>query len=111
VVPSDLIKQQKMLLLNIQLHVIHSLSFPSVSGVTTKNIFALMNRLEDLNDLLERSEEELTEILGHSANAKELYESLHGNLLPLDQQTANQKSKSKGTSRFKTNKPKAPSNK
>ena len=82
-----------------------------VSGVTTKNIFALMNRLEDMNDLLERSEEELTEILGHSANAKELYESLHGNLLPLDQQAANQKAKSKGTSRFKTSKPKAPINK
>ncbi len=76
-------------------------------GVTTKNVFALMNRVEDMEDLLNRSLEDLTEILGHSSNAKELLDSLHGNLLPLDEQNANQKVKSKGTSRFKSGKSKA----
>ena len=80
-------------------------------GVTTKNVFALMNRVEDMEDLLNRSLEDLTDILGHSINAKELIDSLHGNLRPLDEQAANQKTKSKGTSRFKSGKGKAPAGK
>jgi len=78
-------------------------------GVTTKNIFALMNRLENMQDLLEQSLEDLTEILGHSSNAKDLYECLHENLCPPDeQQSANSRAKQKGSSRFKSEKSKAP---
>jgi DNA excision repair protein ERCC-4 len=79
-------------------------------GVTTKNVFALMNRLEDMSDLLDQSLEDLTEILGHAANAKELYEGLHGNLCPLEEQGNKNRAKSKG-SRFKTAKGKMQSNK
>jgi DNA excision repair protein ERCC-4 len=74
-------------------------------GVTTKNIFALMNRLENMSDLLEQSLEDLTEILGHSGNAKELYDCLHENLCPVEEQSAANKAKSKGA-RFKTGKAK-----
>ena len=77
-------------------------------GVTTKNIFALMNRLENMQDLLDQSLEDLTEILGHSGNAKDLFESLHENVCPKDDQlSANAKMKAKG-SRFKSGKSKPP---
>ena len=77
-------------------------------GVTTKNIFALMNRLENMQDLLDQSLEDLTEILGHSGNAKDLFESLHENVCPKDDQlSANAKTKAKG-SRFKSGKSKPP---
>ncbi len=67
-----------------------------------------MNRLENMQDLLEQSLEDLTDILGHSGNAKDLYESLHGNVCPLsDQQSASNKDKMKG-SRFKSGKSKPP---
>ena len=75
-------------------------------GITTKNIFALMNRLENMQDLLDQSLEDLTEILGHSSNAKDLYNCLHESLCPQDeQQSSNNKAKLKG-SRFKSEKSK-----
>lgn len=73
-------------------------------GVTTKNIFSLMNNVEDLADLLNRSVENLTEVLGHSQNASELYEALHNNVLPADETNAKTKTKSKGDTRFKSTK-------
>ena len=75
-------------------------------GITTKNIFALMNRLENMQDLLDQSLEDLTDILGHSSNAKDLYNCLHESLCPQDeQQSSNNKAKLKG-SRFKSEKSK-----
>ena len=60
----------------------------------------------DMQDLLDQSLEDLTEILGHSSNAKDLYNCLHESLCPQDeQQSSNNKAKLKG-SRFKSEKSK-----
>ena len=45
-------------------------------GVTSKNLYAILNRMNSMGELLSASVEELTEIMG-SGNAEMLYESLH----------------------------------
>lgn len=75
-------------------------------GVTTKNIFSLMNSAEDLSGLLSKSVEELTTVLGHSTNASELYEALHNRLVPVDESNSKPKTKSKAGGRFKSTKQK-----
>ena len=47
-------------------------------GVTSKNIFGLLNQADSLLELLTLTEERLAEILGSKQNAAELHQALHG---------------------------------
>ncbi len=46
-------------------------------GVTSKNVFSIMNAVEDLSELVSLSEERLAEILGSVHHARLLYHFLH----------------------------------
>ncbi|KAJ8916740.1 hypothetical protein NQ315_013945 [Exocentrus adspersus] len=46
-------------------------------GITSKNIDAFMRKCQTLNSAIEKSEEELKEILGNTSDAKTLYSILH----------------------------------
>ena len=46
-------------------------------GVTSKNIYGLLNRIENLPDLMAKEREELAEILGSSVQGDLLYDALH----------------------------------
>ena len=45
--------------------------------ISSKNVYSVMNRVENLTELVKLSVAELTEILGSSANASLLHEFLH----------------------------------
>jgi len=45
--------------------------------ISSKNVYSVMNRVENLTELVKLSVAELTEILGSSANANLLHEFLH----------------------------------
>lgn len=49
-------------------------------GINTRNMFAILNRVESLGQLLELDEQDLEEILGSKSNAQDLHQSLHGKL-------------------------------
>lgn len=49
-------------------------------GINSKNIFAVLNKAENLLDLLDLSEETLGEILGSKQNATDLFNALHGTI-------------------------------
>ena len=52
-------------------------------GINSKNVYAVMNRVENLLQLVKLSLAELTEILASSSNAKQLYDFIHSsNQLP-----------------------------
>ncbi|KAK7047730.1 DNA repair endonuclease XPF [Halocaridina rubra] len=51
-------------------------------GITTKNIYSLLNKVNDLPALLALTKEDLTEILGNSKNAQVLYAGLHHCMKP-----------------------------
>jgi len=57
-------------------------------GVTSKNMYALLNRLNSLSDLLTCSQADLAEILGNSADAEQLYQSLHTSTKPSEMNSA-----------------------
>lgn len=51
-------------------------------GVTLKNINSLMRKGKNLKELMKMNEEQLNEILGHSKEAKALWNALHSQLKP-----------------------------
>ncbi|XP_071550106.1 DNA repair endonuclease XPF [Panulirus ornatus] len=74
-------------------------------GVTTKNIYTLMNKVSSLPELLSLSKEALTDILGNSRNAEALHSGLHRYMKPPEQiQDSRKGSKmtKKGLRRFRT---------
>ena len=46
-------------------------------GINSKNIFSVLNKVEDFRELVNLELEKLTEILGSEVNAKLLHEFLH----------------------------------
>ena len=72
-------------------------------GINSKNIYGVLNQADNLRDLLELSEEKLSEILGSKQNAADLYGPLHGEIdLPTTEQ--NKQEKKKPFKRFKSKK-------
>ena len=72
-------------------------------GINSKNIYGVLNQADNLRDLLELSEEKLSEILGSKQNAADLYGALHGEIdLPTTEQ--NKQEKKKPFKRFKSKK-------
>ncbi len=53
-------------------------------GITSKNIFAILNTVDNLMDLLKLDIDALEEILGSKQAAVDLHESLHINVKPVD---------------------------
>jgi len=52
-------------------------------GINSKNVYGVMNRIENLMQLVKLSLTELTEVLGSSGNAKLLHDFIHSsNQLP-----------------------------
>ncbi|KAF0302752.1 DNA repair endonuclease XPF [Amphibalanus amphitrite] len=49
-------------------------------GVRQKTLYALLNKIDSLLDLLEMSEEALSEVLGSPTDASQLHQALHGKL-------------------------------
>ena len=79
-------------------------------GVTTKNIYSLLNRVNSLSELLSCSQADLEQIIGNASNAEALYQGLHSSAKPLDSGSsgsASMPSKNPGskvtTKRFKSN--------
>eukprot|EP00095_Tigriopus_kingsejongensis_P010571 snap_masked-scaffold1137_size60140-processed-gene-0.6 protein:Tk10571 transcript:snap_masked-scaffold1137_size60140-processed-gene-0.6-mRNA-1 annotation:"dna repair endonuclease xpf" len=83
-------------------------------GVTSKNVYAILNRLDNLAELMNATQEELADILGSQQNAESLFAALHEKLEPIEAGRASgqgnwgQKRKMTGpgakSSRFKTKK-------
>ena len=72
-------------------------------GINSKNIYGILNHADNLLDLLELSQEKLSEILGSKQNAADLYGALHGEIdLPSTDQ--NKQEKKKPFKRFKSKK-------
>ena len=74
-------------------------------GITTKNIYAILHKVNSLLELLTLSVEDLEELLGSKQCAQDLHESLHGDVKPvIDSYEVKRPNKGKnpGTSRFKT---------
>ena len=53
-------------------------------GVTTKNMYSILNRVNSLSELLSCSQVDLEEIMGSASNAEELYQGLHTPAKPLE---------------------------
>ena len=53
-------------------------------GVTTKNMYSILNRVNSLSELLSCSQADLEEIMGSASNAEELYQGLHTPAKPLE---------------------------
>ena len=53
-------------------------------GITTRNVFAILNRVNSLLELISLKVEDLEELLGSKENAKDVYQALHEKLLPSD---------------------------
>ena len=54
-------------------------------GITTRNIYAILNRVNSLAELLTLTIDDIEEILGSKQNATDLHESLHGKLKPMEE--------------------------
>jgi len=79
-------------------------------GVTTKNIYSLLNRVNSLTELLSCNQTDLEQIIGSASNAEALYQALHSPAKPLEPESSGSTSipsknvGSKGTTRrFKSN--------
>jgi len=71
-------------------------------GINSKNIYAILNKTDNLIDLLDMSEETLGEILGSNQNGTDLYNALHGTIkVP---ETEPKQDKKKSVKRFKSKK-------
>lgn len=70
-------------------------------GITGKNKFAILNSVENLTELLQLSQATLTDLLGSSQRAEDLYAALH-NELEAPQPKAAVDKKNKGFRRFKS---------
>ena len=53
-------------------------------GVTSKNVYSLINRINSLSELLSCSQIELEEIIGSASHAEALYQGLHTPTKPLE---------------------------
>merc|ERR1712179_491381 len=53
-------------------------------GVTTKNVYSLLNRVNSFSELLSCSQIDLEQILGSASNAESLYQALHTPAKPID---------------------------
>ncbi|XP_037794294.1 LOW QUALITY PROTEIN: DNA repair endonuclease XPF-like [Penaeus monodon] len=73
-------------------------------GITTKNIYSVLNKVSDLSELLSLSKEKLKKILGNSRNAQALYSGLHHCMKPPEKEDLKKGSKftKKGLKRFRT---------
>ena len=78
-------------------------------GINSKNVYSLLNKVENLPQLLTLEREELSEILGNSGQADLLYDSLHikAELLSTDQKEDNlrfgkKRTNNKAEGRFKS---------
>ena len=78
-------------------------------GITTKNIYCILNKVNSLSELMSLKLEDLEDILGSKHSAKDLFEALHESLQAPEADSKNsvmfmnKKSKtSKPGSRFKT---------
>ena len=49
-------------------------------GINSKNVFAILNKVDNLADLLDMTEEALTDILGSKQNGSDLYHALHDDI-------------------------------
>ena len=78
-------------------------------GVTTKNVYSLLSRMNSFSELLSCSQIDLEQILGSASNAESLYQALHTPAKPLDENSTGSTSNSaknlgsKTTKRFKSN--------
>nr|XP_045584995.1 DNA repair endonuclease XPF-like isoform X2 [Procambarus clarkii]XP_045585004.1 DNA repair endonuclease XPF-like isoform X2 [Procambarus clarkii] len=74
-------------------------------GVTTKNIYTLLNKVSSLVELLSLSKEALSDILGNSRHAEALHAGLHQSMKPPEQAQESKrggKFTKKGMRRFRT---------
>ncbi|XP_045159646.2 DNA repair endonuclease XPF-like isoform X1 [Mercenaria mercenaria] len=69
-------------------------------GVNSKNYRQIMNKVQDLAELSTMSEVELTSIMGHSQNAKQLWNFLHKEHNPSDNATSTKTAKSEAGKRW-----------
>ena len=53
-------------------------------GVTSTNLYSILNRINSLSELLSCSQAELEEIIGSASHAEALYEGLHKPVKPLE---------------------------
>ena len=53
-------------------------------GVTSKNVYSILNRVNSLGELLACSQADLVDMLGSTSNAESLYQGLHTNTKPLE---------------------------
>ncbi|OTF83525.1 hypothetical protein BLA29_014096, partial [Euroglyphus maynei] len=68
-------------------------------GITTQNVYCIMNEFKSIVDLVQQSIEELTEKIGSNHHAQLLYSALHSPVtLGIDMQTSKQSNKE--TKRF-----------
>ena len=49
-------------------------------GINSKNIYAILNKADNLAELLDMSEDTLAEVLGSRQSAGELHSALHGDI-------------------------------
>ena len=73
-------------------------------GVTSKNVFALLNKVDNLADLLDMTEQTLIEIIGSKQNGSDLYKALHEDINIPSDNGDNAKEKKKPFKRFKSKK-------
>ncbi|KAJ8961228.1 hypothetical protein NQ318_008911 [Aromia moschata] len=69
-------------------------------GITSKNIDAFLRKTKNMDEAIRKTEDELKEILGNSADAKTLYSVLHEDQKPTEELESN-KQKTKPKSKFK----------
>lgn len=81
-------------------------------GVTSKNVYSLLNRINSLPELIACKQSELEEIMQNTSNAESLYQSLHAPTKPLESSSTEQRSgpkniggnkKGSSNNRFKSN--------
>ena len=53
-------------------------------GVTSKNVYSILNRVNSLSELLSCSQSDLEGIIGSASNAEALYEGIHKPTKPVD---------------------------
>ena len=75
-------------------------------GVTSKNIFALMNRVQSVAELVTLTEHELQTILDSESHAKQLYRFLHSDHQQREMETVSGRPSSVAGTKSKTRKPK-----
>ena len=75
-------------------------------GITSKNVYSLLNKVDSLAELVTLTAEQLEEVLQSKEAAKELHDSLHRRAIAQDTDAGEKKEKKKPAARFKTRKKK-----